>query len=143
MNTLKPVVFAIAAAVAGTAAFAEQSGGLPKEQVQGSVHFVSGGIGKDEADAMQRAMKRYPLALEFVAKARTRDEFLADVAVKIKDRRGHVVLKTVSTGPFLLVRDVHPGKYEVTAEERGKSEKRTAEIKAKGSERMVFEWKSA
>ena len=39
MNTLKFAVLAIAAALAGGAAFAAQSAGLPKEQAQGSVRF--------------------------------------------------------------------------------------------------------
>ena len=142
MSTLRPGVFAVATALASAAAFADQSAGLPREQVQGSVRFISGGIGKDEAAAMHRAMKRYPLSLEFVAKARNRDEFLAEVPVTIKDRQGHAVLKTVSAGPFLLV-NVHPGKYVVTAEQRGKTEKRTAEVQLKGGEHMVFEWNAA
>jgi hypothetical protein len=143
MSTLRPVVvFGIATTLACTAALADQAAALPNEQVQGSVHFISGGIGKDEAAAMQHAMKRYPLSLEFVAKARTRDEFLADVPVTVQDSRGHVVLKTMSTGPFLLI-NVHPGKYVVTAEQGGKTEKRTAEVQTKGGERLVFEWNAA
>lgn len=39
INTLKFAVLAIAAALAGGAAFAAQSAGLPKQQVQGSVGF--------------------------------------------------------------------------------------------------------
>jgi hypothetical protein len=39
MNTLKIAVFAIAAALAGGAAFAAQSAVVPEEQVQGSVEF--------------------------------------------------------------------------------------------------------
>jgi hypothetical protein len=39
MSTLKLAVFAIATALAGALAFAGQSAGLPREQVQGSVGF--------------------------------------------------------------------------------------------------------
>lgn len=42
MNTLKPAIFTIATALAGGAAFAEQAAGIPEEQVQGSVRFISG-----------------------------------------------------------------------------------------------------
>ncbi len=142
MNALKPVIFAVAAAFAATTAFASQAAGLPDEQVQGSVHFITGGIGKQEADAMKQAMKRYPLSLEFVARARSRDEYLASIPVTIKNSRGQVVLRTVSAGPFLLVKDIHPGKYEISAAQNGKTEKRTAAVPAKGAERLVFEWRA-
>jgi len=143
MKALKPAVFAISTAIACTAALADQSANLPAEHVQGSVHYISGGVGKDESDAMQQAMRHYPLALEFVAKARARNEFLASIPVTIRDARGQVVLKTVSTGPFLLVKDIRPGKYEITAEQGGKIEKRNTEVEAKGGTRLVFEWNAA
>ena len=39
MNTLKFAAFAIVTALAGAMAYAGQSGGLSREQVQGSVSF--------------------------------------------------------------------------------------------------------
>jgi len=142
MNALKPALFAIAATFAATAAFAAQAADLPAEQVQGPVHFLTGGIGKQEADAMKQAMKHYPLSLEFVARARSRDEYLASIPVTIKNGRGQVVLHTVAQGPFLLVKDLHPGKYEISAAQNGRTEKRTAQVPAKGAERLVFEWRA-
>lgn len=39
MNTLKFAAFAIVTALAGAMAYAGQSAGVPREQVQGSVNF--------------------------------------------------------------------------------------------------------
>ena len=44
-------------------------GTLPAERSQGSVTYLSGGIGKDESDAMKQAASRYSLAIEMASPA--------------------------------------------------------------------------
>ena len=130
------VVFAAASALAAGAALATA---LPQEQSQGPVTFLSGGIGKDEALAMKHAEAKYPLSLVFVEKAKPRDEYLASVAVTIKDGKGNTELQATSEGPYLLAK-LPDGKYTVTAEHDGKTERRHIVVASAKPKQVVFAW---
>lgn len=111
---------------------------LPPERIQGSVRYLTGGVGPDETAAMRTAEARYPLSLEFIHKARPR-EYLADVRVTIKNHAGRNALATNSEGPFLLA-NLPNGRYTVWAEENGKIKVRHVSIRANQHERLTFEW---
>lgn len=114
---------------------------LPAEKVQGEVHYVSGGIGHDEALAFERAERRYPLGLEFAKKAKPRNEFTADVEVLIRDAKGKTMLDTVSDGPFLLAK-LPAGRYDIKATQDGKTlERHAAVVKGKPTH-VGFLWPS-
>ncbi len=139
-RTASAVTAALVFAAAGTA-LGEDAVPLPQEKTQGSVRYLTGGVGSDEAKAVQKEIPRYPLALEFLGKTRPRNEFLAGVAVTIKDREGRVVLDTVSDGPYLLVK-LDPGKYRIAAVQNGETRNRSVEVTNTGSKRLMFEWKA-
>ena len=137
------VAAAIAAsglAFAGTAIAAAASH-LPATHTQGEVRYLSGGIGKSEAAAMKHAARRYPLQLEFLLKAKPKEEYLADIKVQIKDAHDRLVLDAIAGGPFLLAK-MPAGKYKVSADRDGKVVHRQIEIAASGHQRVVFEWLS-
>jgi hypothetical protein len=115
---------------------------LPPERHQGSVAYVSGGIGKDEATAFEQAAAQYPLTLEFVEKTSPHREFLSDVAVVIQDQRGQNVLSTRTTGPFLLV-NLPDGRYQVITSYNGKREERRVTVNRTGRQRVIFEWNAS
>jgi hypothetical protein len=115
---------------------------LPAPEMQGYVSYVSGGIGEDEAAAMKRAAAGFPLELQFVQKARPRDEFLAEVKVRIRDGSKNVLLDAVSNGPFVLAR-LPAGKYQVEAAYNGVTKRQTVDIRASKHERAVFVWAAA
>lgn len=115
--------------------------GVPAIQRQGEVSYLSGGIGQTEASAIKHVAKNYPLELEFIAKAKPKDEYLADVKVQIKDAHDNMVLNTTSDGPFLLAK-MPAGKYMVSADHDGKVEHRQIILAAKEHRRVVFEWRS-
>ena len=73
--------------LSAAAAHADQ-GTLPLERSQGSVTYISGGIGSDEADAMKQAASRYSLSIEMSAPAGPRAEYVSDVQIDIRDQRG-------------------------------------------------------
>ncbi|MGH8550518.1 MAG: carboxypeptidase-like regulatory domain-containing protein [Methylococcales bacterium] len=114
---------------------------LPETHKQGEVTYIAGGIGQAEADAIKHAAKFYPLELEFLLKAKPKDEYLADVNVRIKDTHDNIVLNVTSDGPFLLAK-MPAGKYTVSAEQNGRVEHREIVIAAKEHRRIVFEWQS-
>src|SRR6202158_2461845 len=88
--------------IGGLAATAHaDEGTLPVERSQGSVTYVTGGIGKDESDAMKQAASRYSLVIEMSSPAGSRAEYVADVKIDIRDQRGAAGLRNPRGGPRL------------------------------------------
>jgi hypothetical protein len=118
------------------AALADE-GTLPPQRSQGSVTYVSGGIGKDESDAMKEAASRYSLAIEMASPASPRAEYVADVKIDIRDQRGATVLSTISDGPILLA-NLPPGRYTVNATKNGASQQRDIVVGSGARPRVMF-----
>jgi hypothetical protein len=97
-----------------------QAAALPPVHIAGQVEYLSGGIGKDEATAIQGASKQWPLTLEFARNTQPHAEFVANVQVVVHDNKGRAALDTNSDGPFLLAR-LAPGRYAVDATLAGKT----------------------
>jgi tripartite-type tricarboxylate transporter receptor subunit TctC len=128
-----------AACAAATPAFAAAAP-LPPENVRGAIAWRSGGIGMDEAQAMQHAANRYPLEVMFLEHDRNGAAgYLAGERVVIRDHDGRPVLNTVSAGPYLLAR-LPQGQYTITAWRRRKAEERSVTIAPLHHERVAFEW---
>lgn len=113
---------------------------LPAVKHQGSVQYVSGGIGLDESEALKAAAKDYPLALTFAAQRDGKADYVANVAVSIQDAHGKQVLKAESEGPYMLVK-LPAGSYKVSATFNGKAQDREVTVQNSGTARAVFEWK--
>ncbi|WP_454694900.1 carboxypeptidase-like regulatory domain-containing protein [Achromobacter aegrifaciens] len=135
----------MAAAMAlGSMAFAgilsTAQAGLPPVQQQGSVQYISGGIGLDESEAMKAAAKDYPLALTFAAQRDGKADYVANVAVTISDAHGKSVLQTTAEGPYMLVK-LPAGNYRISATYNGQAQQREVSVQNSGTARAVFEWK--
>ena len=140
LDILSATLAATSVIVASSALSANMdSFSLPPAMKLGSVSFISGGIGKDEAIAFQRDAKNFPLEMEFVMKDEPRDAFLANVRVTIRNSAGRTVLNTVSQGPFLLA-TLPPGKYDVTADIDGTVKHEVVSVNAHKHERDVLVW---
>ncbi|WP_232219938.1 carboxypeptidase-like regulatory domain-containing protein [Pseudogulbenkiania sp. MAI-1] len=109
---------------------------LPQGQTQGQASFISGGIGADEVAAMKAVRQDYNLRLLFAAKGS--GEYLADVAVVVRNARGDTVLDTVAKGPFFYAR-LPAGQYQVSASYQDKSQARKVRLGRSGSE-LSFYW---
>ncbi len=110
-----------------------------KPRTENGVTYMCGGVGEDESRYMkQTAAGDYDLMMTF---AERNGNYVADVAVSIKDARGKTVLDTTCDGPILLV-DLPSGGYRIHAEADGRALDRTALVKAgKGPARQVtFAW---
>jgi len=132
--TLAATLTAVAPAVH---AQSTDQGSLPAAAQQGDVTFLSGGVGKDESDAIKKAAAHWPLSLSFIGGDRN---FVDDVAVKITDSKGATVLETSAKGPYMLVR-LQPGHYTVHATYSGKEVSHTVNVTSKGHARLSFSWK--
>lgn len=120
-------------------AMSTTTGPLPPERTQGSITYMSGGIGHEEAMAMRKEERRFPLSLEFIRRAKPTDEFLANVDVTIKDHQGKTELQALASGPYLLT-DVPDGKYTISADFNGQTKTRNVVVATHKPERVVFEW---
>jgi len=131
----KSMFFALSGLLVVPLAFAD----LPAATTTGAATYLSGGIGQDEATAIQHEASKYPVELEFVVKAQPRDEFTADVHVKVTDNHGKQILDTVSNGPFLLAQ-LPNGHYRVDAMKNGQTKTRDMTVKAGAHQHLIFEW---
>ena len=115
---LAPIWHALA--VTGVASLAvpalamPSSASMPTEQYQGSVGFITGGIGRREAKMFEKRLNAHPLAIELLEHAGKAEEFTANAMVRITDRQDHTVLAARAAGPFMLV-DLPPGRYSIRA----------------------------
>jgi hypothetical protein len=111
---------------------------LPAEVKQGSVRYVTGGIGADAVEAFKQAAAKYPLELLFAQKALPNDVYLAGVKVTVR-QAGKVLLETESDGPFLLAH-LPSGKYQIEAVSEGVTRQQTVDVQAGKHRRVVFLW---
>lgn len=103
-----------------------------------STMYLNGGIGKDEAQYMQKIAKDFPLRMIF--SERKDNEFVADVDVLITDAKGSPYLQLSHAGPMTYAM-LPAGKYRVTARFNGKVETRDVTLDGKSGRDVYFHWK--
>ncbi len=141
---MKPVNSVIIAALFALGAGATLPAGAAEKlaaivvKAENQVPFVSGGVGDDERQQMEKMAPGYPLQLLFATKG-SPNEFLADVKVQIKDKDGKVVLDAISQGPFLLAK-IPAGRYSISADSEGVVKRQSVQIAGTKSQRVVFVW---
>jgi hypothetical protein len=145
MNIIKRLLLLAPLALAGLdhpPAHAAQSDAARQKHTQGSLAYISGGIGSDEAQAMRAAAADYPLTLEFAAAGPERDPYIADARVEIRDLKGNAVLDTTTEGPVLLVR-LPSGTYTLNVEWNGAQKRKTVLVAADKRQHVMFEFPRA
>lgn len=128
------VVFAAGLGAAGGLSAADK---LAAAQ-PGSVSFVSGGVGDEDAQRMKQLRSEYPLELLFVTRGNP-NQYLSAVKVQIVDKGGKAVLDTTSDGPFLLAK-VPPGRYSISADNEGSVKRQTVQVGGGKTQRVMFVW---
>ncbi len=137
MNRFLPVSLLCGAALLGALASA-QAAPSPTIHMSHNVEYMSGGIGKDEAELMQTVSPRWPATFEFAVKDGNKADFAADVRVTVRDSRGMALLDRVpSDGPFMVAR-LQPGDYQVEARLGGETLKQAVHVPAGGPAKTVF-----
>ncbi len=121
-----------------------QAQSLPQARTQGSIDYVTGGVGKEEADALKQASSDYSLTLELASsgptpEGRTMGAYIANAAVVIRDAQGREVLNTRTDGPLLLAR-LPAGKYSIGAEWNGVRKQANIELNGSVRRHVVFDF---
>lgn len=129
MTTTTTGGFALAILLAGAPAFAAE----PMRMASVGSH-VSGGVGTEEREEMERTSGQYNLKAIFAVKGHS--PFLSGVDVAIKDKSGDEVLTTVTDGPWLFAK-LPPGQYTVDASSMGQSQSQRVSV-GKGQARIGF-----
>lgn len=130
---------ALSALALSAGAAAQAVPALPVVHKSGSVEYLSGGVGRDEAQAIEAAATHWPLTLEFAIKDGHRADFAADVKVTVRDAKGHAALEATAAGPFLLAK-LPAGRYSVDATLAGKKLHERVVVKAGHAAMAVFLW---
>ena len=107
---------------------------------RGDVSYMNGGIGKEEADEMRAQAPRFPVELQFVRINNGNEEFVVDVAIRIADRAGRVVLDLPGQGPMFLV-NLPDGEYTIDLENDGEVKTRHVLVSHNSRpQKLAFVW---
>jgi hypothetical protein len=99
--------------------------------------FMSGGVGIDESNLMQRKAGGYDLDLSF---ADRQGHYLSDVKVVIDDQHAKQLVDSTSTGPLFYI-DLPPGNYDVKASFDNKTEEiKNLNISKDHSTKELLHW---
>jgi hypothetical protein len=114
---------------------------LPPVQQAGDISYISGGVGFDESDAMKAVAAKYSLEVTFAALAEGRSAYAFPKRLTVVKANGAPVLDITPDGPLLLL-DLRPGKYRVTAVNEDQSKTQAVEIAPHVHKKLGFEWMS-
>ncbi|MCK1792078.1 carboxypeptidase regulatory-like domain-containing protein [Pseudomonas violetae] len=108
---------------------------IQREQ-QNGIAYLSGGIGEDEAKAIQQATG-YNLHMTFSVGAE--GKYVPDVDLVIQKADGQNVLTLNQAGPLVYVQ-LPAGKYTVIARRGGEERRNTTDVGSAGARNLVFNW---
>ena len=114
----------------------DSSGVQVQRQEQNGITYLSGGIGEDEAKAIQQTTG-YNLHMTFALG--TENKYIPDVDVVIEKAQGQTVLTLNDAGPLVYVQ-LPAGKYTVIATRNGEVRRDTADIRSSEPRNLVFHW---
>ena len=114
----------------------DSSGVQVQRQDQNGVAYLSGGIGEDEAKAIQQATG-YNLHMTF--SIGVENKYVPDVDVVIHNAQGQTVLTLTQAGPLVYVQ-LPPGKYTVAATRNGEERRDTTDVGSGAARNPVFHW---
>ena len=112
---------------------------LPPVLMQNGITYLNGGIGSDESKAMKADARNHSLAMEFIERRGSANEYSAGQSVHIENAAGVTVLAIMSEGPFVNV-DLPRGQFKITATAYGISQVRTINLESQPSAHLMFIW---
>lgn len=133
----------LALGVSGTAAFAQSADQTPRPGArnESNVSFITGGVGVEEREQLQQMARDRNANLKVVL-AEPDGQFLSDIEVSVRDRKGNTVLRTMTNGPWLLAK-LPPGSYRITASMGDKRKDQTVSVAAEDLRTVYFRFSAA
>lgn len=126
----------LASGLWGGAATAQEAGpALDVREFEG-VRYMTGGVGEEERNQLLASAQDFNMKLVFAEKS---GDYLADVNVAIADSTGRKVLEARADGPLMLAQ-LPPGNYRVTAMANGREQTRNASVARTGQRSLTFYW---
>lgn len=98
---------------------------------------VTGGVGVESADEIKPQQANFNLKFVFTL---MEGDYVADVAVKIADAGGKIVLEQMVEGPILMAR-LPAGNYVATVTYEGATQTRKIALHDKGMRTEQMRWK--
>lgn len=102
-------------------------GQLPQIFQEGSVTYITGGVGEDEAKAIKAEAKNWPLNIEFSQYLGSHDAWVSQVYLTILDAKGTAIFEANLDGPMFLAK-LPSGYYEIVATYEGITKKQKIQI---------------
>jgi hypothetical protein len=130
-------IFVRLAASALLAAFTASSPALTQDRTPAGVPFIIGGIGAEEAAALETQLAYAPFSLALRTAAHGSGAYLADVDLSIQDEAGQQVFQRRLDGPYLLI-DLPPGRYVLVGVHQGQVERMTVTLPRSGRRSAVM-----
>jgi hypothetical protein len=103
----------------------------------GSIPTLTGGVGIEENDVLRPQQAKFNLKFLFTF---LEGDYIADVAVKVADASGKVVLEQTVDGPILLAL-LPAGNYVATLTYEGVAQTRKIALGARGLRTEQVRWK--
>ncbi len=115
-----------------------QMGGEPRLQVrtQDGVEYVSGGVSREEEDAITSMGRRFNLKLTL---AQANGEYMGGAHIRIDNPGNHNVVDTQSEGPLFFAR-LPAGTYTIHVSGEGQQFTKVAQITGAGQQQLSFIW---
>jgi hypothetical protein len=114
----------------------DSAGVQVQRQEQNGITYLSGGIGEDEAKAIQQTTG-YNLHMTFAVGAD--NKYIPDVEVVIEKAPGQTVLTLIDAGPLVYVQ-LPAGRYNVIATRNGEVRRDVADVGSGAARNLVFHW---
>lgn len=108
-----------------------------QRQEQNGIAYLSGGIGEDEAKAIEQTTG-YNLHMTF--SIGPEGKYVPDVELVIQSTQGQSVLTLSQAGPLVYVQ-LPAGKYTVVATRHGEAKRDTTDVGKDNVRNLVFNWK--
>jgi hypothetical protein len=109
----------------------------PPAKTDHGVSYRTGGIGKDERDALLLVTRSDSLKVVFAGSADR--AFVADASIRVLDDGGRTVLEAGDVGPLFFA-DLPPGSYRVEATFQGRTQQKPVALKRGRQTAISFAW---
>jgi len=116
---------------------ADESAAPPAKKSAAGIEYRSGGVGKEERDALLLVTKRYGLKVVLAAKGDR--AFVFDAKIRVLDASGKPIVEADGAGPLFFA-SLPAGKYKVAATAYGQTKEQSVSVTAGKQTAISFSW---